>query len=180
MWVYSMFEGDNLDLAFAQFDLYLEGSLPGGLGSAAYLWEKVQVQAVYRAGEVPWLRERLKVLQRAESVEPALLQEVHGYMAAYYRWTRRHAEQPALASLPPEARDPATQRMRQAWRNYLVDEANLLVADDAFLVPLVRRVVYAQFDLGTTGLQQAMHFLRRRYGLDCISGNEAYLAMAAA
>ena len=44
----------------------------------------MQVQAVYRASEVPWLRERLKVLQRVESVEPTLLQEVHGYIAAYY------------------------------------------------------------------------------------------------
>jgi hypothetical protein len=168
------FEGDRLEIAEAQHDLYFgskvdPGSLfPPGNTTLMHLWSLARIHAENAAllGVDPWLAANYRRLKRIDRFNHKTLQIPHEHMAAHFRWLMRH-------SGPLPFRNRNADYLRRywiaAWRDYFCWEAPDLLEEPGVLVALCKTVLYRQFDASDRPAAELDRLLIKRYGISCVT-----------
>lgn len=172
MWVYECFEGDDLEMALVQHDLYFVRGTPphtlhiDGLSTLGY----IKIRCMYGLAGFSYADPRCRELQgRLAAIggfDHHNLQAHHEHIAAYYRWAVwRHARNQPGEPGSPERR----QALFVAWRDYLRQEIPALMRNKAIAVAVANVLVYRYFEFSDRYYDQLGRLLVDRYGFECLA-----------
>jgi len=173
MIICNCFEGDRMEIALAQHDLYFgkerhASYLPNGADTLGYWWGLATARAEWLArndGE-PWYRSNYRRMKRVERFSHKTLQIPHEHIAAYYRWIMRHT-----GPLPFGGKSKEDLRVYWLgeWGNYLRFELLDLVNTPAILKALCRTMLYRHFEAADRSAAELDRLLIERYGMECVA-----------
>lgn len=172
MFVYECFDGDDLEVAWAQHDLYFGRDIPlshtiaGRFYTLGWWWQVLLTQAEQRRLWLPWVDRHYHRLQRVGPFSHKLLQLPHEHIAAFYRWQVRR--QPELSDHPL---DESTRRLRHlaAWRDWAQGELEDLMDSDDTVLSMAKLILYRQFDASDRAAEELDRILVQRYGMECVA-----------
>jgi hypothetical protein len=168
------FEGDRMDIALAQHDLYFNTHLSQtqlfstGHATLGYLWLVAGnlAQNAALGGGDPWFAANYRRIQRLDRFNHKTLQVPHEHIAAHYRWIMRKS-----GPLPFRCRegDYVRRYWINAWRDYLCWELPDLLDEPGVLLALCKAVLYRQFDASDKPAAELDQLLIKRYGMECVA-----------
>jgi hypothetical protein len=165
------FDGDDLEVAKAQHDLYSGLNLPedhllGGRTTLSYFWVTCVLSTTpERRMDRSWMRLQGHLSCRYR-FDHRLLQAHHDLFAAHYRYLVR----PGLPTSGVQG-NAVWRRLEhvRAWRDHLLDEVPALMKDDVIAEEFAKSLVYRDFEVGFEAGRQLGRLMLERYGSACVS-----------
>lgn len=171
MFVYSCFDGDDLEVAWVQHDLYFGREVPTGYGIAGryytlgWWWRLLLDQAERRRSAIPWFDRNLRQLEKSGNFSHKLLQLPHEHIAAYYRWCRlRDGQRSATCE-----KDARRLELLAGWRDWIAQELKTLLDSDAIALACSKVILYRHFDASDRWGEALDAMLVERYGFECVA-----------
>ena len=170
MWVYPCFDGDNMELAWSQHDLYFGEDLgpDDGIGqfahtTAGYFHYALCQRASCRKRAVPWFGRHAHPLNWITSYSHKLVQTPHEHIAAHYRWQHRHD------ALPLGSKASIRTTYLDEWRDYVTREIPALMRVDDIAVLFGRVLLYRNFAVSDVAADELDERLVEHYGFECVA-----------
>jgi len=172
MWVYDCFEGDDMDMAWAQHDLYFGRDLRtedwiGRFSTPKYIWQVCASRVSDLESVDPWCERNGRKLVAMEGFDHRIVQSHHAHLAAHFRW----GVWPEIRRSMSFSGDPAQRRYEyiREWRWYVQTEVPLQMESREILMAWAKLFVYRQFDASDRAAETLKRCFAERYGLACMS-----------
>ena len=173
MIIVDCFDGDDMEMAEAQHDLYEGENLTPdlwvfGRTTLGYIVHACACRVSEIAYRNEWCRRNERRLLKCESFDHRLLQAHHDFMAAYYRWLIWPEVKLLMPAIAVTEADKHRWRVLR-WRDYLHREVPAMLEEDAIAVAIGKILVYHNFDASDRAWEQLDGLLVKRYGLECVA-----------